>query len=239
VTSVEVEVDKFKEQFARFQETSKRSVAQNLRQQGKLLAVDIAKRTPPGDFQATGWKRIAGERAIRADIAKIMRPWKWADARTDAKAIHEKYRRKRGKVHTDLRKSGTGKTRDGKEIQTGSKDRDGRYRVDTQTLQLYIQMVQRRVGYMAAGWAKAAQFLGASMPGWITRHSAPGAGTVNIRGEDIELTMTNAAIYPDSRGLMDRRAVAALRRRYWQIKKQTDNFIKIAAEQAGFTTGGS
>jgi hypothetical protein len=239
VTSVEVNVDRFKEAFARFQSTSKRSVAQNLRQQGKLLAVDIAKRTPPGDFQATGWKRIAGERAVKADLAKIMRPWKWADARTDVRSIHEKYRQKRGKVHTDLRKSGTGKTRDGKDIKIGSKDRDGRYRVDAQTLQAYIQTVQKRVGYMAAGWAKAAQFLGASIPGWITRHSAPGAGTVRIRGEDIELEMTNAAVYSDSRGLVERRAVAALKKRYWAMVKQADNYIKMAAEQAGFTSGGS
>ena len=62
MTSVEVNVEKFKEAFAKFQQTSKRSVATNLRQQGKLIVTDIAKRTPPGDFQATGWKRIAGER---------------------------------------------------------------------------------------------------------------------------------------------------------------------------------
>ena len=222
MTRVEVEVDKFKEAFAKFQSTSKRSVATNLRQQGKLIAVDIAKRTPPGDFQATGWKRTAGERLIKADLAKIMVSSKRPSARTDPQRIHEEYKRKRGRVHTDLRKG-----------------KDTRFRIEAATFQIYRNRVLQRVGYMAAGWAKAAQFLGASLPGWITRHSAPGAGTVNIRGEDIELELTNAAVYPDSRGLVDRRAVAALKKRYWAMVKQADNYIKMAAQEAGFSTGGS
>lgn len=227
MTSIEVNVDRFKEAFAKFQSTSKRSVATNLRQQGKLIAVDIAKRTPPGDFQATGWKRIAGETSIKADLAKIMKPTKSIgtrkrETRTDPQRIHKEYRRKRGRVQTDLRRG-----------------KDERFRIEAASFQIYRNRVLQRVGYMAAGWAKAAQFLGASIPGWITRHSAPGAGTVMLRGEDIELNLTNSAVYPESRGLVDRRAVAALKKRYWAMVKQADNYIKMAAEEAGFSTGGS
>ncbi len=217
MTTIEVETDKFKEAFARFQETSKRSVATNLRQQGKLIVADIAKRTPPGDFQASGWKRVAGENTVKADIAKIMRPWNNPKARTDPQRIHKEYRRKRGRVVTRLK---------------GSKDE--RFRIDKQTYKIYVEQVRNRVGYMAAGWARAAAFLGASLPNWITRHSAPGIGRVNIRGTDIELDLTNKAVYPDSRGLVDRRAVAALKKRYWAMIKQADNYLKTAAEQAGF-----
>ncbi len=219
MTTLEIETDKFKEAFARFQETSKRSVATNLRQQGKLIAVDIAKRTPPGDFQASGWKRTAGENAVKGDIAKIMRPWNSPKARTDPQRIHKEYRRKRGRVVTRLKK--------------GTKD--DRFRVDTQTFKIYLDQVKKRVGYMAAGWAKAAAFLGASLPNWITRHSAPGAGVVNIRGADVVLELTNNAVYSESRGLVDRRAVAALKKRYWAMIKQADNYLKKAAQEAGFT----
>ncbi len=227
MTRVEVEVDKFKEAFAKFQTTSKRSVATNLKQQGKLIVTDIAKRTPPGDFQATGWKRTAGERLIKVDLAKIMKPTKSVGSRkrqtrTDPQRIHKEYKRKRGRVHTDLRRG-----------------KDERFRIEKATFEIYRQRIISHVGYMAAGWAKAASFLGGSLPGWITRHSAPGAGSVVIRGEDIELRLTNAAVYPDSRGLVDRRAVAVLKKRYWAMVKQADNFIKMAAEQAGFNTSGS
>lgn len=227
MTSVEVNVEKFKEAFAKFQQTSKRSVATNLRQQGKLIVTDIAKRTPPGDFQATGWKRIAGERLIKADLAKIMRPTKSLGTkknptRTDPMRIHNEYRRGRGRVLTDLRRG-----------------KDTRFRVEKSTFQIYREQVIKRVGYMAAGWAKAAAFLGGSLPGWITRHSAPGAGTVGFQGQDIVLELTNAAVYPESRGLVDRRAVAALKKRYWAMVKQADNYMKMAAEQAGFSTGPS
>ena len=227
MTSIEVNTDKFREAFAKFQETSKRSVATNLRQQGKLLVVDIAQRTPPGNFQASGWKRIAGERLIKADLAKIMKPTKSLGTkknptRTDPMRIHKEYRRNRGRVRTDLRKG-----------------KDTRFRIEKSTFEIYRQQVLKRVGWMAAGWAGAAAFLGGSLPGWITRHSAPGAGTVELRGQDLELTLTNMAVYPASRGLVERRAVAALKKRYWAMIKQADNYLKKAAEEAGFVAGGS
>ena len=222
MTSVEVNVDRLKEALAKFQQTSKRSVATNLKQQGKLIVVDIAKRTPPGDFQASGWKRIAGERLIKADLAKIMVGSKRPSARTDPRRIHEQYRRGRGRVMTDLRKG-----------------RDTRFRMEKSTFDIYRQQILKRVGYMAAGWARAAAFLGGSLPSWITRHSAPGAGTVGFRSQDIVLELTNAAVYPQSRGLVDRRAVAVLKKRYWAMVKQADNYMKMAAEEAGFTAGGS
>jgi hypothetical protein len=239
VTSLEVETEKLKEAIAKFQGTSKRSLAVNLRQQGKLIAVDIAKRTPPGDFQASGWKRVAGENMVKADIAKIMRPSNNPKARTDPAQLHEQYKKKRGRVREDLRKVGTAKARDGTLINVGKGKKDGRYLVDAQTLKIYIERVRNRVGWMAAGWAKAASFLGASLPSWITRHSAPGTGTVVIRGDDIELELTNSAVYADSHGLVDRRAVAALKKRYWAMTKQADNYIKKAAEEAGFTASES
>lgn len=227
MTSVEVNVEKFKEAFAKFQQTSKRSVATNLRQQAKLIAVDIARRTPPGNISGNGWKRIAGERLIKADLAKIMRPTKSLGTkknptRTDPMRIHKQYRRGRGRVVTDLREG-----------------KDTRYRIEKSTFEIYRQQVIKRVGYMASGWARAVAFVGGSLPSWITRHSAPGAGTVEFRGADIEVNLTNAAIYPESRGLVDRRAVGALKRRYWQMVKQADNYMKMAAEEAGFTAGGS
>lgn len=239
MTRVEVEVEKFKEAFAKFQETSKRSVAQNLRQQAKLLVVDIAKRTPPGDIYGGGWRKGAGETTIKADLAKIMKSSKQPNARTDPQRIHKEHMGRRGRVRTDLRSSGTALTRDGKEIKIGSGDRDRRFRVEATTFRIYLERVKQRVGYMAAGWTSAARFLGGSLPGWISRHSAPGAGTVVVRGTDIEVNLTNAAVYPESRGIVDRRAVGALKKRYWQMVKQADNYMKIAAEQSGFTTGGS
>lgn len=228
MTSLEVETGKLKEAIAKFQGTSKRSLATNLRQQAKLIAVDIAKRTPPGDFQASGWKRVAGENTVKGDIAKIMKGTKSLGTKkrpttTNAKQIHEQYKRKRGRVREDLRKG----------------NKDERFRIESQHLKIYIEQVKRRVGWMAAGWAKAASFLGASLPSWITRHSAPGTGTVVIRGDDIELELTNSAVYADSHGLVERRAVAALKKRYWAMTKQADNYIKMAAEEAGFTVEGS
>jgi hypothetical protein len=216
--SVEVNTDKFQQAFAKFQAASKRSIAANLKQQAKLLVVDIAKRTPPGGFGETKWSRMAGEIAVKRDIAKIMRSSRSPKARTDPRRIHGEYRRSRGRVNTSLRKGG----------------RDERFRVDAATLKIYIDQVKRRVGYMAAGWAQAARFLGASLPAWITRHSAVGYGKVNISGDDIEVDLGNRTIYSESRGLVERRASAALKTRYWAMIKRVDFAAKQAAQEAGF-----
>ena len=218
--NIEVDTQKFREAFAKFQGTSKRGIATNLRQQAKLLVVDVAKRTPPGNFYGSSWRRKAGEGTIQRDLAKIMRASSSKNAATDPASIHERYRRTRGRVTTYLKKGG----------------RDERHKVKTDILRQYRNMVKARVGYMAAGWAQAANFLGASLPGWITRHSAKGYGSVNIVGDDINVNLGNRTIYPESRGLVERRVSAALKKRYWAMIKQADNYLKLAAQQAGFAT---
>lgn len=234
MTSVEVEVDKFKEAFAKFQSTSKRTIAQNLQKQAGLFVQELAILTPPGDYKSKSWRKKAGEQAVKSDILKVIKPAKriskklqsqsdLASALLDATGfanpalVHKQYRRKRGRVQTRLKKGG----------------RDERFKVQPEILKAYILSVQQRVGYMAAGWLKAAQFLGKSLPSWITRHSAPGNGTVNIGDEDVEVVLTNAAVYPESRGLMDRRIETALKRRYWAMVKQADNYMKMVAQKAG------
>jgi hypothetical protein len=220
MTSVEVNTEKFQEAFAKFQAASKRSVAANLKQQAKLLVTDIAKRTPPGGFGAAKWGRVAGETAVKRDLAKIMRSSRSPKARTDPRRIHKEHRQTRGRVRSGLRRG----------------IRDERYRVETATLKIYIDQVKARVGYMAAGWAQAARFLGASLPSWITRHNANGYAAVNIQGDNIEVDLGNRTIYTESRGLVDRRASAALKARYWAMIKRVDFAAKQAAQQAGFPT---
>ncbi len=223
MTRLEVELAKLEEAFAKFQSTSKRGIAANLQKQAGLLVEDAAILTPPGDFKSKSWRKKAGEQAIKNDILKVLRPAKIrknaflldATSFVNPAVVHKQYRKSRGRVMTRLKKG----------------NRDERFKVEPEQLKSYIAFVQQRVGYMAAGWSKAAQFLGRSLPGWITRHSAPGVGRVNIGENDVEVVMTNSAVYSDSRNLMDRRIETALKRRYWAMIKQADNYLKLLAER--------
>jgi hypothetical protein len=221
--NLETDISKFDEALRRFQETSKRSVAQNLKNQARLLVVEMAQRTPPGDFTGGKWKKIAGERAIKGDISKIMVPSERAGARTDPKRLHEQFRRRRGRVLTDLRKK------------SGSKDR--RWRVSG--LKIYIDTVKKRVGYMASGWKTAAMRLGGSLPAWIMRHNAPGYGEVFVQGNRVGFEISNQGVFGELQGIVNRRAQAALKKRYWAMIKQVDNAAKLAAKDSGFIVGGS
>jgi hypothetical protein len=230
--NLETDISKFNEALRKFQETSKRSVAQNLKNQARLLVVEMAKRTPPGDFSGGGWKRTAGEKLIAIDMSKIMVPSEKAGARTDPRRIHEQFRRTRGRVKTDLR---PGKFTGGKFQRTkGEKDR--RWRVSG--LKIYIDTVKKRVGYMASGWKTAALRLGGSLPAWIMRHNAPGYGQIIVEGSRVGFEMANQGTR-DLQGIVQRRASAALKKRYWQMIKQVDNAQKLAAKDSGFIVGGS
>lgn len=222
--NVELDLQKWQEALRKYQAASKRTVAQNLKDQARLLIVDVAQRTPPGDFSGGKWKKTAGEKLIKADLNKIMVDSKRVNARTDPRRIHLQFRRKRGRVRTDLRKGSD-----------GGKDR--RWRV--QGLKTYAEQVKKRVGYMASGWAQAAALVAAKLPAWITRHAAPGYGKVNVRGNDIELLMGNVAVYSEIQGMVERRVQASLRKRYWQMIKRVDFAAKQAAQESGFTVGGS
>jgi hypothetical protein len=230
--NLETDISKFDEALRRFQETSKRSVAQNLKNQARLLVVEMAKRTPPGDFTGGKWKRAAGEKLIGIDISKIMVPSEKAGARTNPKQLHEQFRRTRGRVITDLR---PGKFVDGA-FQRIKGKQDRRWRVSG--LKIYIDTVKKRVGYMASGWKTAAMRLGGSLPAWIMRHNAPGYGAIVVEGTRVGFEMANQGTR-DLQGIVNRRAQAALKKRYWQMIKQVDNAQKLAAQDAGFIVGGS
>jgi hypothetical protein len=220
--NLETDISKFNEALRRFQETSKRSVAQNLKNQARLLVIEMAQRTPPGDFTGGKWKRVAGERAIKGDISKIMVPSEKVGSRTDPRRLHEQFRRTRGRVKTDLR--------------AGVASKDRRWRVSG--LKIYIDTVKKRVGYMASGWKTAALRLGGSLPAWIMRHNAPGYGQIIVEGNRVGFEMANQGTR-DLQGIVNRRAQAALKKRYWQMIKQVDNAQKLAAQDSGFIVGGS
>lgn len=206
----EVDSTKLMEAFRKFQLASKRNVTANLKQQAKLLVVDLVKVTPPN--KNFDYNKKGGETAARNDLAKLFRASKSSDAERNLERIHKAARNRRGRVPRGVEK------------------------VRAAGLAAYRKTVLARVGRMAAGWKNAANTLGAKLPVWITRHSRPGFGKIKATTSSIEVELANQSVYSGQKGWVERGVKAAMKRRYWQMIKRVNYAQSQSAKQAGFAT---
>jgi hypothetical protein len=296
MTKLEIETENFRKAFFKFQSTSRKSIADNLKQQGKLLLIDLVHRTPPFDFagklsgkaaQKRGENAIAGDQfggrtvnvgGFRAKTrgffivsdaildapisnAKKKRSGNWWDS--DMDKIVSMFTDKKGRVYgvekqlyrpnatvaemvahrNRYRSKATGQM-----SKAGLRTRNvgrrvfiDRMVVKKSAADKFLKFLYKQVGYMAAGWAKAATQLGGAgkIPAWIKRHDAPGHGAVEIRGDDVQLVISNKNVYPALQGIVERRAVSALKNRVWAMTNRTEHYLKKDAKDSGFAVGGS
>lgn len=201
----------FRAAFKRFDENSKRTRSEVLKEQAKLFVQDVILITPPNkDFKAN---RRGGESAIKADLRKIMRQSASAKASSDLAGIHAKFRDPTtGRVRVALKK-----------------------KIRVTNLASYIQKELGKVGILASGWNAAATQLGAKAPDWITRHgNGRGGIQITFTLSECRIAISNGVKFASSvRGLVSR-IQRSLDKRASAMNRQVDHFQKQAAREAGF-----
>jgi hypothetical protein len=203
----EVDDKAFAGALRKFQANSKRNVQTNLRQQAKLLVVELAGVTPPN--KKFEWNKKGGEQTVKNDLAKLFKTSRAKDAETNLGRVHREARNRRGRVPKGVEK------------------------VKAANLVAYRKQMLARVGRMAAGWKNAATSLGAKLPAWITRHSRPGFGKIKATARSIEVELSNQSVYSGQKGWVERGVKAAMKKRYWAMIKRVDFAQKQSAQQAG------
>ena len=203
----EVDDKAFQGALRKFQANSKRSVTANLKQQAKLLVVELVGVTPPN--KKFEMNKKGGEQTVKNDLAKLFKSSKAANAERNLSRVHTSARNRKGRVPKGVAK------------------------VKAAGLPAYRKLMLARVGKMAAGWKNAASTLGAKLPTWITRHSSPGFGKIKATGRSIEVELSNKSVYSGQKGWVERGVKAAMRKRYWAMIKRVDFVQKQAAQQAG------
>jgi hypothetical protein len=203
----EVDDKAFQGALRKFQANSKRSVTANLKQQAKLLVVELVGVTPPN--KKFEMNKKGGEQTVKNDLAKLFAASRSAKAEKNLAGIHKAARNRRGRVPKGVNK------------------------VQAANLVAYRKQMLARVGRMAAGWKNAATSLGAKLPAWITRHSRPGFGKIKTTGRSIEVELSNQSVYSGQKGWVERGVKAAMKKRYWAMIKRVDFAQKQAAQQAG------
>jgi hypothetical protein len=216
--------------------TIKNSVPGFLRQEARLTAVELARRTQPfGDGPAP---RAVGEAATTADIYRVYAtPGKaYDDIQGSAKSAFWRAVKASawGRAATIL--SRFGNALKGVSIQPFDDGaahrqlRNNQGRIpksqkptmivrNPSALKSYVDSEVKKVGEGKGGWSTCADALGGTrgIPGWVSRQNSPGRVIESYKAELSSVTMTNQVPYAD------------------QILTETEkqNAIDIAAERLG------
>jgi hypothetical protein len=263
-----VDATKFQAALERFAATSKKSFAEIVMQQGRLLCEDLARITPPNNYKG-GDGKLAGENAITGDLfggrtvdvggfrAKslgffIVSDGKWKKRDEIVSAFTNKNGQVYGveqrlyrpgasvqemRAHRDLYRSKA----TGRMSKAGLRTRNvgrhvfiDRMVVSQAAANRFLKQLHKRVGYMAGGWATAAQQIGRisrGFPAWIKRHGSPGEARLDQAGENISLSLTNRAVYRNTLADVTRRSRTAVAGRVYAMTAQVEKYLDGAVRR--------
>ena len=190
--------EKFKDALLSFIRHQGIEFREGLRIQGRLLAEQIIKFTPPKN-------RAQGNNAVRRDIGRVFNPLnpnkltkisrlirsrdnaalqRFIDGLKDGPLKGKKVISFSPSVHRNMQKS-RGR------VQTASSF----VTPDFDEVKAYIKKIQKNVGQAKGGWAASVNGLGGSVSSWIDRHR--GSGSMEDRTNEVPayITMTNASVW--------------------------------------------
>ncbi len=213
-TSIKVDTSGADELFRKMGWTIKNSVPGFLRQEARLVAVELARRTQP--FGADATTRVVGEVATSSDIYRVYTtPGKvYTDISNGAnktfwKAVKARQWNRASKILSkagNVFRSTPIQSFDGGSAHQQLRNNSGRISKtqkpvmivqNTQALKTYVKSEMAKVGFGKGGWATCAKALGGirGIPGWVSRQNSPGQVIENYKSEVSSVTMTNQVPY--------------------------------------------
>lgn len=232
----------------RLMSTSKRTAAEVMKQEARLVFTEVAKVTPPSHGKVTG--RQAEKHAKTKIAAEIHSLYGTAGDAYDL--IAQKSAATAGAfwfLHSsDETAAANGILREA----TGSilypfdggahhrrnfrrRGRSFRYFVtDPEALNDYVTQQQERVWWLASGWSDALQALGVRLPYGVDRHSAsPGTLRIQATSQRIVITMLNEVSYASEVDDIRRRIRWAMDVRADRMQLNWDNYLSRLARESG------
>lgn len=239
----------------RFARTSKRTAAEVMKEQARLLFVEVAKITPPAGGKAGATLQgkaaeKAGQLAIVRDLHQVygMPGRAYSDilaakgpARADAFWSCYKENRMDAAgliVKADLNKSFV--PFDGGKAARGFLGKKRKkealfYISNPASLQFHIQELQQNVWHLASGWKAALQELGiTSLPYGIGKGSGQGTLTIEITDDRIVITMTNNVSYARQIKNLNSQIKFAMKVRTGVLQRRWEDYLKRLGPKDGF-----
>jgi hypothetical protein len=193
----------------------------------KELAAKIVRVTPPydvrgGEIENDSEAKKRGQDTIAADLSRLfttsfdtlrennvlVRPSKAEIASNSnaatMKSLHKQSKNRRGRI---------------------PKSYKARILVKKMAMAKYLRSVQRKVGYLSAGWARGAALTNARIPSWVKRHNSPSQAKISITDDRLVAVFKNNVPFARYSALQNR-VDFALNRQASAMMKQVANFAK-------------
>ena len=200
----------------------KKTNGELVQQAAKGFVKTVVGITPPASKGKTGSKAKAqGEQAIKGDLAKIMmavRRKADLDTRSGAASPEELYKRFRDKRTGRINRRALAQP----------------YRVRNSDLLALQRRLLARVGWLAAGWHRAAQKLGVKLPAWVSRHSGKGSIVVSQSATRFRITVANEVTFIGNVKELDRRIQAAIDYQGNAMRRQAEYLLKKSLAKTGW-----
>lgn len=184
----------------------------------KGFVKDIIAISPPGSKGVSGSAaKKAGERAIAADVAKLLIP---------AASPGGPNAKSRGQL-ADFHRSHLSKGR----VRIAE---SGRGIAKPQDIAWFIRSLQKLVGWLAAGWNAAAVKLDVNVPAWVKRHGNRfGEHSIIATATVVRIELSNTVSFIGDVKAYDRRVQAAINYQGKKMQRQSDALLKKRLKAAG------
>lgn len=241
----------------RFALTSRKAATEVMKDQAKLLFVEVAKITPPyGGDALTGRKaeaqgKAAVDRGIRSIYGTPGDAYEVLEAKSAgmANAFWSLHKDGKDDLASRLLREQTGKgmvpfdggtlhRRFGRGAVRGNrtKRRITTFVSNPQELDDYIEQQQSHVWWLAGGWADALRALGAKVPYGVDKLNSPGRLQIEANDRRIVITMMNEVGYGLQVRDIERRIDFAIKKRVGALDRRWESYLNRAAKDAGFTS---
>jgi hypothetical protein len=244
----------FEAAIVRLAATSKKAAAAVMKDQARLLFVEVATLTPPYSGSTTGraaekMGKASVESGIRSIYGTPSAAYDLIAAKDTQQAAAFWFHHRQGDDSTasSILRTTTGKSlspfdggalheRFGKGARRRRQRTAATYYVTSEAaLTAYIRQIQEHVWWLASGWAEPLRALGAKLPYGVGKLTTPGNLKVTITDQRIEITMANQVSYGrDVRGIQSR-INFAMNKRVGALDRRWESYLNRAAKDAGFS----
>lgn len=178
--------------------------------------------TPPASKGVSGPKaRAQGQAAIKGDLAKIMIAARKRDLDTRSGAASPE------ELHRRFRDKHTGRI--------NSRGLRQPYRVPKAALAELQRRLLAQIGWLAAGWNRAALKLGVRLPPWVSRHGA-GQGSIDVTrtGSKFRITVANEVRFVGNVKGFASRIQRAINYQANAMRRQAEYLMKKTIRKTGW-----
>lgn len=250
-----LQTEAFSAALTRLAGSSKKAAIDVMKQQAKLLFVEVAKVTPPNGGKSGN--TLQGKQAEKAGKLAVLRDYrqiygtpstayddlKKATGQVRADAFWAALKNNRSDSANQILRSDLGKSfspfdggKAARRFRGKQRKKEVLFYVDSaDDMESAITAAQSHVWHLAGGWKDALQLLGAKLPYGIAKGGGPGLLRVIANDKEIDIRMINKTGYAREVKGLQSQINFAMKVRTGSLQRQWDDYLRKIAREAGLS----